>query len=166
MSMKPSAATGVDGVSVAMLQTFFPGIGHAILDIVNSSLATGLVPPGWKHAIVTPIPKGRTANTPADTRPISILPGIMKVVERIVQNQLIDYLNTHCLLAAEQQGYRKLHSTETALNVITDRVLQAMDNGEISILVLLDLSKCFDVVPHQKLLHKLNLYGDTEWFAI
>ena len=165
LSMKPSTATGVDGVSVTMLQTFFPGIGFAVLDIVNSSLATGLVPPAWKHAIITPIPKGRTANTPADTRPISILPGIMKIVERIVQSQLIEYLDTHCLLSAEQHGYRKLHSTETALSVITDRVLQAMDNGEISILVLLDLSKCFDVVSHPKLLEKLQLYGvDTEWF--
>ena len=69
------------------------------------------------------------------------------------------------MLAAAQHGYRKLHSTETALNVITDRVLDAMDNGEISILVLLDLSKCFDVVPHQKLIEKLKLYGvDTVWF--
>ena len=81
----------------------------------------------------------------------------MKIVERIVQSQLIEYLDTHCLLSAEQHGYRKLHSTETALSVITDRVLQAMDNGEISILVLLDLSKCFDVVSHPKLLEKLQL---------
>ena len=165
LCMKPSTATGPDGVSVKMLQMFFPGLSDVLLDVVNASLRTGLVPAQWKHAMITPIPKGKTANNPADTRPISILPGIMKVVEKVVQAQLTEYLDSHHLLAAAQHGYRKLHSTETALNVITDRVLDAMDNGEISILVLLDLSKCFDVVPHQKLIEKLKLYGvDTVWF--
>ena len=57
-------------------------------------------------------------------------------------------------------------STETALGVISDKVLAAMDRGEISLLVLLDQSKCFDVVPHQLLLDKLSLYGiHTEWFS-
>ena len=56
-------------------------------------------------------------------------------------------------------------STETALNVISDKALQAMDDGKVSILVLLDLSKMFDVVPHEKLLDKMALYGiDTTWF--
>ena len=166
LSMKPSMATGVDGVSVTMIQKFFPGLGDAILDIVNTSLVTGQVPPQWKHAIVTPIPKGRIAKNPAEMRPISILPGIMKIVERVVQGQLVEYLETHRLLAAQQHGYRRMHSTETALNVITDRVLHAMDNRDISILVLLDLSKCFDVVPHQQLLQKLHLYGvSTDWFS-
>ena len=62
-------------------------------------------------------------------------------------------------------GYRKIFSTETALHAVTDMALKAMDEGSISILVLLDLSKCFDVVPHSKLLEKLSLYGiDIEWF--
>ena len=56
-------------------------------------------------------------------------------------------------------------STETALHAVTDPVLRSVDEGKISILVLLDLSKCFDVVPHSKLLEKLSLYGiDTAWF--
>lgn len=59
-----------------------------------------------------------------------------------------------------------VHFTETALSVVTDKVLKAMDNSEISILVLLDLSKCFDVVPHSKLLEKMTQYGiDTTWFS-
>ena len=133
---------------------------------MNASLTTGLVPPAWKHALVTPIPKGKATTKAADTRPISILPAVMKVVERVVQQQLTAYLETHQLITPAQHGYRKHHSTETALNVITDRVLQAMDKGEISILVLLDNSKCFDVISHQKLLEKLTLYGvDTTWFT-
>ena len=164
-SMNSSNSTGLDGLSVLMLQKFFLGAGHALLDVVNSSLASGLVPGAWKHALVTPIPKGKVAAEPSDTRPISILPAIMKVVERIVQRQLSGYLEQTSLIADAQHGYRKYRSTETALHVITDKIYQAMDSGDISILVLLDLSKCFDVVPYSKLLEKLSLYGiHTAWF--
>ena len=164
-SMKPSSATGVDGISVCMLQKFFVSVGFVLLDVVNSSLATGAVPREWKHALVTPIPKGKISAEPYDTRPISILPAIMKLVERVVQKQLTDYLEDNSLISDAQHGYRKYHSTETALHVITDQALHAMDNGDICILVLLDLSKCFDVVPHEKLLEKLSVYGiTTTWF--
>ena len=159
LSMKPSSSTGKDGISVRMFQTFFPGVGHALLNVVNSSLTTGMVPREWKHALVTPIPKGKTSAKPSDTRPISILPAIMKLVERVVQEQLSTYLEENFLLSDAQHGYRKQRSTETALHVITDQALQAMDSGNVCIIVLLDLSKCFDVVPHTKLLEKLSLYG-------
>ena len=165
LSMKPSNSTGNDGVSVAMLQKFSQGIVDVLLDIVNASLHTGQVPASWKHALVIPIPKGKTSKKPADTRPISILPAIMKIIEKIVQIQLTEYLESHHLLSFQQHGYRKLHSTESALHVITDKALQAMERGEISILTLLDQSKCFDVVPHQPLLDKLSMYGiDIAWF--
>ena len=166
-SMRASNSTGSDGFSVFMAQRFFAGMGYALLDVVNSCLTTCEIPSGWKHALVTPIPKvGKASNNdPAGTRPISILPAAMKIVEKVVQSQLVDYLESADLLSGAQHGYRRGYSTETALHVITDKILQAMDGGEISILVLIDLSKCFDVVPHEILLQKLSTYGiDTEWF--
>ena len=166
LSMKSSSSTGTDGVSICMLQTYFEGLGHALLDITNSCLTTGDIPAAWKHALVTPIPKGKVSTEPSNTRPISILPAAMKIVERVVQHQLVTYLESNHLLCSAQHGYRKGHSTETALHVVTDKILQAMDSGEVSILVLLDLSKAFDVVPHDKLLEKLALYGvEPKWFA-
>ena len=163
--MKRSAFTGLDGISVDMLKRFFYGMGHILLDIVNSSLETGLVPDTWKHALVTAIPKGADSSKPCNTRPISMLPGVMKIVERVVQRQLTEYFDEHQLFTDAQHGYRCSRSTETALSVITDSVYRAMDNGDVSILVLLDLSKCFDVICHDKVLHKLHLYNiDTTWF--
>ena len=65
-----------------------------------------------------------------------------------------------------RHGFRSRHSTETALLIVTDHALSAMDDGKIALLVLLDVSKGFDVVNHEKLLQKLVLYGvHTEWFA-
>ena len=164
-NMKNSKSLGVDGISIDLMQKYFFGIGMPLLEVVNSSLVTATVPDSWKHALVTPIPKSKVVRSPADTRPISILPAILKLTENIVQNQLSEYLDQHKLLADSQHGYRKRFSTETALHAVTDLVLRSMDEGKISILVLLDLSKCFDVVPHAKLLEKLSLYGiDTAWF--
>ena len=167
LSMKSSNSTGTHGLSIYMVQQFFRGIGHVMLNVINSCLTTCVIPSSWKHALVTPIPKGGRTNSrdPSSTRPISILPAVMKIVEKIVQNQLVQYMEASDLLSNAQHGYRKGYSTETALNVITDKVLQAMDQGEISILVLIDLTKCFDVVPHNILLQKLHMYGiDTKWF--
>ena len=148
-----------------MFRRFFRGSGQALLDIVNCSLQTGVVPATWKHALVTAIPKSADSHKPCNTRPISMLPAIMKICERVVQGQLVEYFNDHHLFTDAQHGYRRNRSTETALSVITDKVYRAMDSGEISILVLLDLSKCFDVICHDKLLEKLQCYNiQAPWF--
>ena len=90
----------------------------------------------------------------------------MKVVERVIQQQLYRYLSQNHLLAPTQHGFRPRHSTETALLSVTDRILAATDRGEISMLCLIDLSKCFDVIDHELLLGKLTMHGIvTSWFA-
>ena len=87
-------------------------------------------------------------------------------VERVIQQQLYNYLSQNHLLAPTQHGFRPRHSTETALLSVTDGILAATDRGEISLLCLIDLSKCFDVIDHELLLDKLTLLGvETPWFA-
>ena len=90
----------------------------------------------------------------------------MKIAERIVHQQLYHYLSSNHLLASSQHGFRPRHSTETALLSFTDRILTATDRGEISILCLIDLSKCFDVIDRELLIQKLMMHGiETSWFA-
>ena len=164
-NMKSSRSCGADGISVFMFQKCFNGIGPVLLDVVNSSLTSASVPRPWKHAIVTPLPKTSDVSDVTKFRPISVVPGIAKIVERVVHHQLSTYFEKHQLFSNTQHGYRRQHSTETALTVLCDRILSGMDNSEITMLVLADLSKCFDVVSHQALLSKLRMYNiDTRWF--
>ena len=83
-----------------------------------------------------------------------------------ISKQLYAYLSENHLLSSSQHCFRPRHSTETALTSISDHILTAFDNGEVSLLCLLDLTKCFDVINHLKLLTKLSLHGiDTSWFS-
>ena len=165
-SMRSSAACGADGLCVRVLKTGFPAVGGIILHIINTCLATSDYPDSWKHSIIHPIFKSGDPSDPSNFRPISIIPIISKLVERVVQRQLYYYLSSNFLLSPGQHGFRPRHSTETALMTVTDHILSATDGGEISLMCLIDLSKCFDVINHDILLRKLALYGiDTTWFS-
>ena len=164
--MSGSAACGEDGVSILLARRSFEAIGTVFLHLVNSSISLSEVPDSWKHSLVFPIHKSGDLSNPSNFRPISIVPVIVKIVERAVHKQLYSYLSTNHLLSPTQHGFRSCYSTETALISISDQILSANDRGEISLLCLLDLSKCFDVIDHSKLLTKLQLYGiDISWFS-
>ena len=164
--MRSSSACGADGICIRMLKAGFSAIGRVILHIINTCITHSDIPGPWKHSTVRPIFKSGNPSDPANFRPISLVPVIMKVVERIVHHQLYHYLSYNHLLASAQHGFRPRHSTETALLSVTDRILAATDRGEISLLCLLDLSKCFDVIDHKILLQKLAVHGiETSWFS-
>ena len=165
-SMRNSAACGSDGVCIRMLKTGFPAIGGVLLHIINTCITRSDIPDQWKHSIVHPIFKSGNPSDPTNFRPISLVPVVMKVVERVIHQQLYLYLSKNHLLAPTQHGFRPRHSTETALLSVTDRILAATDRGEVSMLCLIDLSKCFDVINHDLLLGKLAMHGiETSWFA-
>lgn len=103
-------------------------------------------------------------------RPVSNLSFFSKVLEKIVLKQLLAYLNSHDLICQSQSAYRPFHSTETALVKVCSDVLSSLDEGNVSILTLLDLSAAFDTIDHSILLSRLNtLYGISgsalDWFA-
>ena len=79
--------------------------------------------------------------------------------------QLFHYFTSHHLFSPCQHGFRTNHSTESALITMTDRLLEGMDRRQIALLCMLDLSKCFDTIPHGRLLTKLQQYCiDIRWF--
>ena len=138
---------------------------HVLSHIVNSSVTSHTVPDSWKLTLVHPIPKAAKSDDFGRYRPISILTTIAKITERVVSEQLYSYFTTHHLFSPNQHGFRTNHSTDTALLTLTDHVFHAMDQREVTLLCLLDCSRCFDCIPHGALLRKLELYEvDTRWF--
>ena len=102
-------------------------------------------------------------------RPISSLTEISKIFERVVFNQIFDHLTKHNLLFVGQYGFRKRHSTEYAALDLVDKISNGLDSRKLPISIFLDLSKVFDTLDHQILLHKLYHYGirnsALNWFS-
>ena len=116
---------------------------------VNTSIVTGEYPSVWQHALVTPTFKSGDPDEITNYRPISILPVLSKIIEKVVANQLMEYLETNNLLSKTQHGFRRGLSTETALTTVMNKIYDNMDHNKITLLTLCDLSKSFDNVHHE-----------------
>lgn len=164
-----SNAQGIDGISLDMLLMTLPHSLSAITAIINRSITSGIFPETWKMAVVKPIPKNSHPSALTDLRPISLLPCLSKLLEKVVCMQLIKYLEENHILPQFQSGFRKGHSTSSALLDVVDNLLASQDQGMCSILVLLDFSRAFDSISIPLLLSKLAFYGldslSVNWFS-
>ena len=92
-------------------------------------------------------------------RPVSLLTSTSKVFEKVVYTQLYEYFDKHNLFYSSQYGFGKKHSAEKACLELMDRILKDIDNRDTSPAIFMDLSKAFDTLDHQILIHKLKYYG-------
>ena len=122
-------------------------------------LNTGTFLDKLKIAKVIPIFKKGDPSLFENFRPISLLPAISKVLEKLIALQLSSYFEDNKLLFDNQYGFRPKHSTEHAALELIDRIINKMDTNEIPLNIFLDLSKAFDTIDHTILLNKLKYYG-------
>ena len=120
---------------------------------------TGTVPSCFKNAIVTPLIKKQNLNQNElkNYRPVSNLPFVSKILEKVVARQIVTHIEMFNLLEINQSAYRKFHNTETALLKIYNDILMLADEKKVVALVLLDLSAAFDTIDHNILIKRLDV---------
>ncbi len=170
LHLKPSTYC-LDAMPSDFFKTIVSSVQTDLQQIINCSLQSGTFPKPLKVAAIKPLLKKRTLDTSMLTnyRPISNLPFIAKIVEKVVFNQLSNFLNSNGLFDKFQSGFRPHHSTETALIRVLNDIRMNTDSGKVSVLVLLDLSAAFDTVDHSILLNRLETWAGLsgtvlEWF--
>ena len=144
-------------------------IANSLTHIYNLTLSTSDIPADFKVARVTPVYKRKGSKSDINNyRPISVIPTLAKILEFIVKSQLENYCSTFSILSPFQHAYQKHKSTVTALHQITDDILKEMDKGFVTACVFLDLTKGFDILPHDLLLKKMKNLGiqstELNWF--
>jgi len=163
-----NSASGLDDLKPEVIKSVSSAIVKPLLHILNLSFQHGVMPTELKSAYITPLFKGGDAMLIKNYRPVSILPVFSKIFERLMYNRLMSYIEKYNILYKYQFGFKKNHSTEMALIVLTEKIVTALEKNEHVIGIYLDFAKAFDTVDHNILLMKLQHYGirgtTLSWF--
>ena len=168
----PTKSCELDPIPTWLLKQCLNELSPILTNIINVSLQSAHVPKAFKSSLVRPLLKKPSLDPDnfKNYRPVSNLPFLSKVLEKVVDAQIERHLTSNNLHEQHQSAYRKFHSTETALIKVQSDILQSLDQGNATVLVLLDLSAAFDTLDHDTLLHRLeNHFGITgkplEWMT-
>lgn len=158
-SLRTGKAPGYDGLTTLFVKKHKSPLSKAILYLFNMALHHGKFPQNLKIAKVIPIDKGGTKNDPSNYRPISLLPTIGKILEKLIHARLQRYYEQHQFINKNQYGFRTKCSTTIAATELVNQLQLAVDKGKMPTTIFLDVSKAFDTVKHDILLQKLSLSG-------
>ena len=168
--MGNSTAFGHDFLDAKSLKIAPEILANPICHLVNLSVDQMTFPHRWKTARVIPLFKGKGSDkcSPSGYRPISLLPTLAKITERVVQTQVQEFLETTGQINSNQHAYRKNCSTATTLLQLSNAIMRATDQNLIATIITIDESAAFDCVSIDILLRKLSLYNigpnTLKWF--
>jgi len=113
----------------------------------------------WLRANITPIFKAGDRTLASNYRPVSLTSICSKILEHIIHSNIMGHLNNHSILTDKQHGFRRGHSCESQLILTVQDLASSLDKKSQIDMIIMDFSKAFDVVPHNRLINKLQRYG-------
>lgn len=157
--LKNTHSTGHDGINSLCIKNTAEFITRPITYLANLMMETGTFPDNLKKATVIPCFKSGNRKELNNYRPISLITTLAKIFERVICDRVEGFVNQHKILSDRQFGFKKNTGTNDALSEVVNEINLAKDKGHFTTLLMLDLQKCFDTIPHNYLLKKLEILG-------
>jgi hypothetical protein len=168
-SLRLTNSCGQDGLSNKLTSLIIDCISLPLSIIFNKSVDLVTVPQNMKIAKVIPIFKSGDNTKLINYRPISILPVLSKILERLIYNRMIKFIDKYSILTTSQYGFRSGHSTNSAIIDLINTVTKHMDSGDKVAGLFIDISKAFNSLDRKILLKKIYAYGFRgviyNWFS-
>ena len=158
-NVEVNKVASIDNISGRFLKDGADILAIPVTQICNLSIKLSHFPHDCKLAKLKPLYKKGSKTDPKNYRPISLLPIVSKIIEKIIHDQTMEYLTDNKILYRYQSGFRKNHSTDTCLSYLTDKILTGFDSGLLTGKIFIDLQKTFDTINNDILLKKMSLTG-------